>query len=91
MVEEEKIDLAIDYKRTFSTEHGKRVLEHLMIQGNVLTPVTGTDTNELLIMEGKRRLCLTILQNTELDIAFLKDSLKKMYEKQKEQMENSYV
>lgn len=55
--------LHIDYKQVFGTEQGQRVLEDILAYGHVLEPLIGsTETNVVLIREGRRDMALTILQ-----------------------------
>lgn len=55
-----KVDRKRDYEETFSTPHGKRVLEDIMAAAGIFRPAFTTDKDELLVIEGQKRLALSI-------------------------------
>lgn len=56
-----RINLHSDYKRTFNTPEGQRVLRHLMKVGKVTKPVAHPDRDQSLRNEGAQHLVLSIL------------------------------
>jgi len=65
-------DLKSDYKIVFGSEHGQRVLSHIMEEcsiSDVTLPYDGgqvvTDTNAMLFNEGRRSVALMVLQMLE--------------------------
>jgi hypothetical protein len=65
---EKKVARTMDYKRTFTSEQGKRVLQDLIFAHNVMTPtyVRG-DAIEMAYKEGARNVVLRILTILETD------------------------
>jgi hypothetical protein len=59
---EQKLAKVLDYKRTFSSQAGTRVLHDLMHAHYMLGPTfTKTDPNEVAFREGQRNVVLRIL------------------------------
>ena len=56
-----------DFKRTFGTEHGKRVLLDLILSSNIIGTTYKKDVNEMLVLEGGRNKVLEILAIMETD------------------------
>lgn len=50
-----------DYQKTFSTEHGKRVLYDLIKEHHMMTPMMPADAFNLALKEGERNVVLRIL------------------------------
>lgn len=69
----------LDYKRTFSTEEGQRVLYDLMVFGNFLRPTLGhnNDVTEMAFNEGKRQMALRILTYCQLDMETINKFIEK--------------
>lgn len=67
----------LDYKDTFATEKGKKVLWDLMKQSGMLTRsfVEG-DSHGTAYNEGARSLCLYILDKINIDIIKLEEQIK---------------
>jgi len=67
----------LDYKDTFSTDKGKKVLWDLMKQSGMLTKsfVEG-DPYGTAYNDGARSLCLYILDKTNIDIQKLAEQIK---------------
>lgn len=63
--------LIIDYKQTFATDSGKRVLADLRRRCPMLTEAIdatkGVDVNRILIEEGRRSVVLHIYKMLKLD------------------------
>lgn len=55
-----KLDLKNDYVETFSTPHGKRVLNHILKVSGVTLPRISLDIEQTRINEGERRLAYSI-------------------------------
>lgn len=53
--------LALDYKRTFSSPEGQRVLADLMVWCNVYHPIDETDPIKLAQANGERNVALRIV------------------------------
>ena len=70
--------LTQDYKTTFSTASGKKVLDDLMKSCNMISSTVGKkiDVNEMLLEEGKRAVCLRILAFLETDINQLRERIR---------------
>ncbi len=62
---EEQPKLAESYRVTFSTEHGRRVLQH-MLDGVYCTVYEGKSTEELWMHNGRRAFVEEILVNIDL-------------------------
>jgi acetylornithine/succinyldiaminopimelate/putrescine aminotransferase len=58
-----------DYKNTFSSKQGKRVLYDLMQNGHVLnsTMVQGASPSDVCVKEGERNAVLRILNTLKMD------------------------
>ena len=70
---------SIDYKRTFGTDSGKRVLQDLMNRGHMLEPsYTVNDAHETAFREGERNLVLSILSELKYDLSRLKAHIDSM-------------
>jgi hypothetical protein len=69
--EEQKKQLIIDYKQTFNTETGKRVLNDLKrkttLHRSSVRPEKPIDTNRLVYDEAQRSMILYIIQMLEKD------------------------
>lgn len=76
-----------DYQRTFSTEHGKRVLRQMMRECGMDEPsfVEG-DPYGTAFNEGKRAAVLDIINKLKMDIT----ALEKIYT-QREQIDPEYI
>ena len=74
-MDQEKRELArvIDYKKTFDTEHGKRVL-HDLIRRYLLN--TGADVNTAMFNEGAKHVIVTIMSHVNIDEGRLMDIIK---------------
>ena len=66
-------DRVLDYKRTFDSPEGKRVLYDLMIFGNFISPTltVKNDPIEMAFNEGKRQVVLKILTYCQLDLTMV--------------------
>lgn len=56
-------NVADDYRALFDTERGMRVLRHMCIQAGITRPALTTDTNALLIKEGRQQFVYSVLKN----------------------------
>lgn len=56
----ERLQLKRDYKETFGTEHGKRVLAHILKVAGLTRPRFDTNIEQTRINEGERRLAMSI-------------------------------
>lgn len=76
-----------DYKKTFSTDHGKKVLEDLMMRSGMRSCnfVPG-DPQATAFNEGNRQIVLYILQKLSVDIKKLELMLTKESENESEFM-----
>lgn len=52
-----------DYKELFNSERGQRVLRHMCIQAGITRPSLTTDTNSLLVKEGRQQFVYSVLKN----------------------------
>lgn len=59
--------LTEDYKFVFSSVQGKRVLENIIAECHVLELNNSTDTNIVMIQEGRRDAALNILRHLTWD------------------------
>lgn len=64
---EKQIATILDYKKTFSTDFGQRVLNDLMETHHFLGPVMDKDLNNVLFREGARNVVIRILKFMEMD------------------------
>lgn len=71
-----RFDLKRDYQETFSTPHGKRVLDDIMKVSGVTKSSFTTDGNELLVVEGQRRLALSIYKQVHSSMDPLINAMK---------------
>jgi hypothetical protein len=78
-----KLDDSRDYKEVFGTTVGQRVLNDIMRSAGVLSPTFTTDTNELLVLEGQRRLAYSIYRRVH---ASMNPLLKSIEEEQQRQI-----
>ncbi len=60
----QRLDLKRDYKETFGTPHGQRVLAHILRTAGVTRPRFTTNNEETRINEGERRLAMSIFSFT---------------------------
>jgi hypothetical protein len=58
---------AVDYKVTFGTETGRKVLTDIMLKGNVWNPIMASDPIEAARQEGARHLALHIASFIKFD------------------------
>lgn len=80
-----------DYKKTFSSDHGQRVLWDLMRQANMVSPIVqrnerGVCVHETFLSEGERNLVLYILAKMKFNERVLMD----MIEENKKGERNEY-
>lgn len=69
------VALAIDYKRTFQSEHGERVLRHLMKRFGILNS-TMTDNPYLTAFnEGQRSVVIEIIRKLKIDVKRLETEI----------------
>lgn len=66
------------YRRLFSTEDGKLVLEDLMKSNNIGRSVIGNDTHHTYYQEGARNLVLRIIQTCGLEEKSIKMMIDEM-------------
>ncbi|MEE9351527.1 MAG: hypothetical protein V3U78_04650 [Thiotrichaceae bacterium] len=59
--------LSADYRITFNTPEGERVLDDIVTHCNMLDGVTTSDTNELIIQAGRRDAAINILKKLNWD------------------------
>jgi hypothetical protein len=64
-----------DYKRTFSTENGKRVLWDLMKKNGMLSDIFTENPQVSAYNEGRRAVVLYILQKLNTDIQKLQQQI----------------
>lgn len=57
-----RLRLKRDYKETFETEHGRRVLAHILKVSGATHPKFTTDPQQLLWNEAQRHLALSIFK-----------------------------
>ena len=69
-----------DYKKTFSTPEGQRVLSHIMKVGFVTRPTIGRTPEETMSNEGMRRLALSIMRFVKKDHEAMVASIAEEYE-----------
>ena len=50
------------YEAVFSTDMGRRVLDHMVRNGFILKPTLGKDHDETMMNEGARRFVLSVLR-----------------------------
>ncbi len=82
----ERIQLSRDYRETFESPHGKRVLLHLLKISGATAPRFTTDPQQLLWNEAQRHLALSIFRQarSSLDLPeYLEEELKRTEEQQK--------
>lgn len=70
---------AKDYKRTFSSDQGQRVLHDLMREHKMMHSTYTRDKDEMIYMEGQRNVVLRILTLLEVD----PEKLRAKYQEQK--------
>jgi len=71
--EEKILDVAMDYKKTFSTDHGARVLADIVQRSFMLQPTdVGKGHDRMLLNEGRRELGLLIYGAANKDMQDLK-------------------
>ena len=78
------MDLLRDYKSTFSTDHGLRVLYDLMKNSFFMNSTYSNNVNDVMYREGMRNVVLMILQNIELDISEVRERIKQIKENEEE-------
>lgn len=74
--ERKPIDKAIDYKTTFSTVSGKKVLADLSIQARALANTFDPDPYQHAFNAGRRDMILFILHKLDYDIDEMEKRLK---------------
>lgn len=78
--EDKIIAQVIDYKDTFSTEKGKRVLWDMIQASGMLKPHYSGDPNEVVFREGARSIVVRILNLLGTNPAKLHDFIEKRRE-----------
>lgn len=73
---EKKIAKLKDYQRTFSSEHGKRVLYDLMNEHYFLKSSFSPNPQEMAFKEGQKNVILRIMTTLKLDIEKLNEKVK---------------
>lgn len=75
--------ISIDYKSTFDSPHGKKVLYHLAKACYVMsTTVPRTfDKDMMLFREGQRSVVLNIMKNVNMNLEQLEKLIREMEEK----------
>jgi len=63
-----RVDLIKTYKKLFNSDDGKLIIYDLMKVGNFLRPTAGKNEMDTLLNEGKRELCLYILEMLEKNL-----------------------
>lgn len=74
--------LADDYRRTFGTPHGARVLADIMHQASMFQSTLSTERATRDMIDGKRELAMTIFElagfcGSELPAAMIADNIRK--------------
>lgn len=75
----EKLRLKEDYEKTFNTEHGKRVLRHLMKVAGIPKKQANFDPNALLAQEGMQFIIYTIFRVLNTDPQTLQEKIEESY------------
>lgn len=69
----ERIRLVRDYKETFGTPHGERVLRHILSVSGATRPKFTTDPDQLRWNEAQRHLALSIFRQVHSSMDNLPD------------------
>lgn len=77
-----KLTLKRDYKETFETPHGQRVLSHILRAAGVTRPISSSDIQQTWINEGARRLAMSIFDTVSTSETALLQQMKEELEKQ---------
>lgn len=79
-----EVDLVRDYKKTFNTPEGKRVLYDIMKKCHILSPVFNPKNDfEVYINEGKRNVALMLLTILDTDVEDLLRRIEETSEQEK--------
>lgn len=66
---------AVDYKLTFNTDHGLRVLRHLMRRHGMMNSTFDTDPYTSAFLEGQRAVVIEIMKQLRVDVKKLETEI----------------
>jgi len=75
MAKNKMLDIAIDYKKVFTSVEGEHVLYDMMKNCFMITPTFSKDPNETFFREGHRNVILRILSILKTDEKKLREIL----------------
>jgi hypothetical protein len=81
----ERLALRRDYKETFGTPHGQRVLAHILRASGATAPKLTTDADQLRWNEAQRHFALSIFRQVHSSLDKLPDLIAEEITKQEEQ------
>lgn len=66
----ERRELVQDYRLTFGTPSGQRVLKHLLKEAGITVPLLSIDRDTILVEKGRQQIVWSIhrLAHTEIDL-----------------------
>tara|TARA_R110000868_G_scaffold380551_1_gene646568 strand:+ start:708 stop:989 length:282 start_codon:yes stop_codon:yes gene_type:complete len=67
--------LAVDYKLTFSSDHGLRVLRHLMRRHGMMNSTFDSDPHTSAYLEGQRAVVIEIMKKLRIDVKKLETEI----------------
>lgn len=70
-----QVALAIDYKTTFGSEHGSRVLRHLMKRFGIMHTTFSDDPYVTSFNEGQRAVIIEIIKKLKIDVRKLETEI----------------